>query len=381
MKKAYDFRPLEFNTLLSRSFALYISNFVTLAVIYTIFFLLPLLLVHWLAVQVLNPLEAGGRIAGMRRSTLVFWVVFLLGWLLLPVGAQGAACFTISRAYHGAKTTVADSIRAVLRNWLALSLLGLIQMGLFGVTTLCSLLLLTSLLDGTASMLAVLAVIVLVVSIPTGLCILTARLGPIAAVIMMENATLSQAFKRTWWLTKGEGSKCFGLCTLLFMTVMLAWAPAAMGMGMVSEQLDRGYTAYFIASLIGEAWFALLLPLFGLAQVPLYYDLRSRREGFDLAVLASQFGVDFKSLDIEELAARGYVPAGMAPNEIQPVVYIRQQPEHAPQGAMPNVWHGAPATVANNEPWNRPQPMRQGSGAPPRAVWAGYQQPKQGKSW
>lgn len=114
--------------------------------------------------------------------------------------------------------------------------------------------------------------------------------GTTTPIVVLEDLSSSfDAFSRSWELTRGVRGKVFG-------TVAVAWLMSQflpqMVVGGVSGALGAaGNTSLqplfvVLASLLG----IVLAPILPCALTLLYYDLRVRREAFDLEILSRQLG-------------------------------------------------------------------------------------------
>jgi hypothetical protein len=114
--------------------------------------------------------------------------------------------------------------------------------------------------------------------------------GVTTPIVVLEDLPSSfDAFGRSWELTRGARGKVFG-------TVAVAWLMSQflpqMVVGGVSGALGAAGNMSFqplfvvVASLLG----IVLAPILPCALTLLYYDLRVRREGFDLQILSDQLG-------------------------------------------------------------------------------------------
>jgi len=109
--------------------------------------------------------------------------------------------------------------------------------------------------------------------------------GQVAALEPLNSST--DALRRSWDLTKGFKGKAFVLWivsfALLFVVVLGAGALGAAA-GALAGGLDATVTV--LIALVS----LLIYPLITCVFTLLYYDLRVRKEGFDLEVLSSQLG-------------------------------------------------------------------------------------------
>jgi hypothetical protein len=127
-----------------------------------------------------------------------------------------------------------------------------------------------------------------------GLCWLVAWIacgyGTTTPIVVLEELPSSfDAFGRSWELTRGLRGKVFGT---LFVTVLISYiVPQMVVTGINSFVSAGGNTSlqtFFVvlSSLIG----IVLAPILPCALTLLYYDLRVRREAFDLEILSEQLG-------------------------------------------------------------------------------------------
>lgn len=103
----------------------------------------------------------------------------------------------------------------------------------------------------------------------------------VSHVVVLERTNADTALKRSWQLTKGFRGKVFGLGCVTFLILLLP----AMAFGMASSMLPGGEAT---GSVIGDFLSLVVTPLFTCAFTLLYYDLRVRKEAFDLEILNQQ---------------------------------------------------------------------------------------------
>jgi hypothetical protein len=110
------------------------------------------------------------------------------------------------------------------------------------------------------------------------------------AIVVLEDLPSSfDAFSRSWELTRGARLKVFGTA---FVTWLISYAMPQLVVGGISGALgvagNDSLQPFFVvfASLMG----IVLTPILPCALTLLYYDLRVRREAFDLQVLSEQLG-------------------------------------------------------------------------------------------
>lgn len=151
-----------------------------------------------------------------------------------------------------------------------------------------------------------------------GLCALIAvcmfaGLAPICGV--MDDMDSRAAFSRSSRLLKGFRWRPVGV---LIVMVLLAGAPGVPGLlstpGVLAEALLEKAHLGWLGIGVAEFWQGLLLPVLVTPLVAISFEQRCRKESFDLAVLAQQFGVEEKQMEnIMRDPNQGYYPPGYTP--------------------------------------------------------------------
>jgi hypothetical protein len=107
-------------------------------------------------------------------------------------------------------------------------------------------------------------------------------------VVVLEELNSSfDAFGRSWDLTRGFRLKIF----LIFLVAVIVVFVPGIAIGAVGASIARDLRAVGRAiELVSAALPILLTPLFSCVLTLVYYDLRVRREAFDLEILSGQLG-------------------------------------------------------------------------------------------
>jgi len=178
----------------------------------------------------------------------------LLKFLVAYTVSQGAITYAISERYLQRPVTVFDALQAVKRRY----------------GTLLSALILVGLIVGFGYLLLI---------IPGILWTLSYTL--VVPVVMLEAYDAVQSRQRSWALVEGYRGKVFVvLLTFRGLSFLIA-----SGLQSVLIFLLGG-TAGILGSTVEELVSLLLMPFVLIADVLLYYDLRMRKEGFDLEMLS-----------------------------------------------------------------------------------------------
>ena len=112
--------------------------------------------------------------------------------------------------------------------------------------------------------------------------------GVTTPIVVLEDLDSSfDAFGRSWDLTRGEKRKVFGTAAVTWLMSQFLPQMVVGGIsGMLGATSSMQPLFVVFASLLG----ILLAPILPCALTLLYYDLRVRREAFDLQILSDQLG-------------------------------------------------------------------------------------------
>jgi hypothetical protein len=245
-------RPLSIGEVIDASFQVYRRHFSALATIVLVCNGLPVLL------QVYGRSGAGIHLA----LTLVYAVLVVV----LSLVATGATVFVVSESYLGRAITAREALSRALPFVVPLIVVSLSV----GLVAFVGFLLLV--VPG------VIAVCGLAVSVPA---------------LVVESMSPTDAMGRSWGLTRGYRLRMFGLFVLIFLLILIPYVAIMGAVGVTAAVLGatgaKGLTTVLIllGTVIAAIVQLLLSPLYQAALVIAYYDLRVRKEGFDLELLAS----------------------------------------------------------------------------------------------
>jgi hypothetical protein len=247
-------RPLTVGEILDTSFALYRRHFGALATVSLICTGLPLILRLFVE-------ASGGMFVNLPLA-----FVYLLSLVVLNLVATGATVFIVSESYLGRPLSAREALARATPY--------------MGRILVCSLLM--ALVVGLGFLLLVIPGIVLAVGLALA----------IPAVVLEQGRSASAALSRSWELTRGSRWRLFGLGVTL---LVLLYVPVVAISGLAAVLLPGGTGIAFITSsvatvvaiAIGGIAQLFIYPLFYCVLTVTYYDLRVRKEGFDLELLAS----------------------------------------------------------------------------------------------
>lgn len=213
--------------------------------------------------------------------------LLLLNVLAVPI-SQGALAVAVSRRYLNYPASVRDAYGAIGLRW--------------------------------GQLIATVLLVGLVVVAGTMLCIvpgiyLAVMWIFVTPIIAIEGLGGINAMKRSWDLVSGEWWRCFSTYFLLSMLVglvagMVTWPVTGLAMALGGER----HVALAQALSTGVSTVAAIIvqPVAITGLVLLYYDLRIRKEGFDLQVLARAMDVPEDQLDAYESTVKVEEPQPQA---------------------------------------------------------------------
>jgi len=248
------FEAMTTGVLLDRAFRLYTNNFSLMlgitAAAYVPFYLIMLVIESSLGVNL------QGRSGAL--TTVLFQITFMVLWasIAFPI-ASGAATYAISERYLGNDVTIGAALGQGLSRFWTLSVAQI-----------------------TATIRVLFGFLLLV--IPGILWMLSYSL--IVPAILVEGQKAAPSLRRSRDLVKGQRGKVF----LVLLVVNLLQVILAGGVAMIAGlffTIESGSGAV-LNSAMNNLMSIFLTPLGIIATILLYYDMRIRKEGFDLEMLS-----------------------------------------------------------------------------------------------
>jgi hypothetical protein len=130
-------------------------------------------------------------------------------------------------------------------------------------------------------------------------------------VLVAEGLGGTQALKRSHDLVRGRWWPTFGVLALAKILQSIMGLIVGLPLGLLSLKTDPGSFAAFVNTAVSQTiQSAVTTPFFGAVLVLIYYDLRVRKEGFDLEVMARSIGLP--AGDEGQPPAGGFGPPGPA---------------------------------------------------------------------
>ena len=286
-------RPLGVGDIVDRVFGIYRQRPLMLIAISAIPYLLLVLLIG-----VLTGAFAGGAIATLAPylggsvdpedfypnvflpaigPLIGIGVVVILAAIAVSLVQSASLITAVSARYMGRETTVGEALRVGLRRSPALFLMGLIAFLAFIALWIVLVVVMAVTQQWWTVLLGVCAGLVATV-------FLTASWMVSPAIVTLEDAGPVAALRRAWDLSTGHRWRILGLTLLLLIlqTVLSALLSFVLLASFVTDEIVQLVVQQAVNLLATIAW----APVYWGTFAILYYDLRVRREAFDLQLAA-----------------------------------------------------------------------------------------------
>jgi hypothetical protein len=241
-------------------------------------------------------------------SFVTFYLISLgLGafqYLIIHNLVTGALANAISRSYHGQPTTILGAYSFGVRRYIAMILASLAPLGvgipLFGLIAACSFGALATLGIRAGEqpnvgliIIAVLGLLFLVLLVVVASIFIYTRLLLTPQAIVLEDQNALTGIQRSWRLV---GGSFWRTLAIMFLMGILIYLISALPAGILSFSLtlasrgsvDSMMLNQAITTLVAQIGVIIALPLQLAVYTLLYYDLRVRKEGYDIEMLAQQ---------------------------------------------------------------------------------------------
>jgi hypothetical protein len=310
---ALNLRPLSIGEVLDRAFHLYFKYIAIFTALVGIVIVPSVLLSYFssrnlidayigLFQQMINSPQGTpdiSKLTAAQPSEALMWIEYALLFLGFPF-AYGAVVAAVSKAYLGLPVSFKDSYRFALRRWLAIFMLIFVwYFALIGVAIVLAVAILVivgitaavavglgkaSAVFGIAF--AILAFAAFLAAIALFMMLyLTAAISFIAVVI--EKVDPFKAFSSAFARMFGAGQFWRGLVlALALLGINFGATLVAGGSGMILAYVFKSPALYLILASLTSLFFG---PFAVVAAAVFYYDLRIRREGYDLQMLVERF--------------------------------------------------------------------------------------------
>jgi hypothetical protein len=284
-------RPMSFGEILDGSLTLYRRNFGVFLRLAIASLIVPVLLIAYFMIFMVNQLMMAVMMMMIDPVLIAMIVLIVVTYIVGTLMMTAGTIRVISDSYLNRPTTFGQAIGlGVSKIWplfivgiakgILLALLGIVVGGVLAVGG--------PMMAGSGAV----GVVVLVVLAILGVwfCIwVAAGYGVTTPVVVLETLGGSfEAFGRSWGLTRGSRGKVVGLfivATLLFSVVpqfILQFIAGAVMTGSPGAGMAILFASYLLP--------IVLYPAISCVVTLMYYDLRVRREAFDLQMLSQQLG-------------------------------------------------------------------------------------------
>lgn len=300
------FRPMGLGDFFDETFDLYKTNFVLLASIAAVLYLPVVMAMNLVMVKI--QAEFSGMAGGTAPSDFTPYLrcILLLGGayflyaIIYPI-VTGAFTYAISQRYLGESTTTLQSYRFVMQRFFVVVFTLLLATIIIFIPYLgaCVIIGITAGVFGamrggeSAAIVAIFGVLLVIPALLATVAI-AIRLIFVPTVTMVEGRKYSDALKRSWQLTSGHFWRVLGIVLLLWILVAMVSAaltsPLQIAMSMTSKpgvMSPFAIPAAALNSLVSSA----VMPIMFIVTVLLYFDVRIRKEGFDLQMLARDMAI------------------------------------------------------------------------------------------
>ena len=267
-QQAADLRPLTLGELLDQTFSIYRNHFWVFAGIMMGPSLVLFMLNMSMAPFTVSRAQPAQPSIGLVGGALFAGIIFLLLYFLLVGAAQAATVFAVSDLYLGRTATIRGSYNRVTGK----------------VFTVLS----------TMSLMWILTGIGFLLFIIPGVILLCRTIVAVPAA-MLENLGPMKAISRSMQLTKGHAVKIFVMFVLLFIVSIAAAAIFQVPFTFLGGSPLKPHALPFSLLLLRQVGTfltqVLVGPLGTIAFSLMYYNLRVRKEAFDIQHLMTSLDV------------------------------------------------------------------------------------------
>jgi len=301
---AFRLRPLGVGDLVDETINLLRANFVVLAVLAgapTIAATVVLLVVAAAVgvaafgsvmmqlmtggVEALNPALLGNIIGSLIAFGLFAIVILIVANAL----ATGGVTYAVSQLYLGRRVTIAEAYQAVVPRLLALILAPMI-VTVLALIIIAAVALVFGGIGAAANFSALAACGFVLVGLPL-LIFLSIKFCVINPAIVVEGLGPVGGIARSWGLVSDHFWRVFLIWLVFLALAIVIFLIQGLVSGIFGGILSGAAVAQVVVEQVVSLFFQIVLTLLGIIVATLiYYDLRVRKEGFDLETMANQLG-------------------------------------------------------------------------------------------
>lgn len=287
-----DLRPMDMGEILDGALTIFRRHFGQFMRLSILVVWLPTLIVVYLKVRFNgDPTAMVGLFQDHTAAVILTGLALVIVWVACALVLQAGTISIISDSYLGKEPTVGSALR-----------LGAARIGPLLLVAISKGLIIVLVYIGGALGIALLAVVgrlmgqvgsflfifVGVIGLIWLVIYVACAYGVTSSVVVLENLDSSfDAFGRSWGLTKDARLKVFGAAVVAWLiSALLPQGAVAVIAAAVGPQSASQPILVVVSSLLS----VVLAPILPCVLTLLYYDLRVRREAFDLQILGQQLG-------------------------------------------------------------------------------------------
>ena len=221
------------------------------------------------------------------QALVAFGIVFVIQFLLVQPFLLAAITRAAADAYLGERVSIGRTFQYALRRLPAILWITILSGGaaiVAGILGFVVIVLGAAISDAIGVGVVIIGVVLLIV-LPTLIFI---RLSLAPPVVVVEDVRGTKAVGRSWRLTKGHFWRLLGLLVLATLIGGVAAAIITIPTEALAAALGAGG---WPVSAIGQSLASVLITPFSILIIVLFYfDMRIRKEGFDIEVMAQELG-------------------------------------------------------------------------------------------
>ena len=311
------FRPMGIADILDETVELYRNNFALLIGIAAVAYV-PYFLVEGFAPGMDITSTGTAADVGVGPVLAFLALVFLFVLLVEPI-VTGALTFAISDRYLGRETSILSCFRRILTPSILFRFIGAVMLkymiiaGALFVVIIAVAIVIMGLVASAGAGLGP-TVIAVLLSIPLGAAALflviyvMVRLALVEPCFIIEMTGAGGAIARAWRLIQGNVGKGFVLLLVAGVVAILipqiVTLPTQLAISWRPEGGPPPSHAVVVIDLILRAVVStLLVPVTSIVTILLYYDIRIRKEGFDLQLLANELDAKTRQFSAPDITA------------------------------------------------------------------------------
>jgi hypothetical protein len=287
-----DLRPMDMGEILDGALTIFRRHFGQFMRLSILVVWLPTAMVVYLKVRFNgDPTAMVALFQDHTGEVILIGLLVLVVWIACALLLQAGTISIISDSYLGREPTVGSALRLGGAKILPLLLVAFSK-GLIFILVYAGGALGIGLLVFVGRLIGPVFSVLFIFFGAVGLVWLVAYVacayGVTSSVVVLENLDSSfDAFGRSWALTRGAKLKVFG-------TAAVAWLVSQVlpqgAVGVIAAAAGPQSASQSILVVVSSLLSVVLAPILPCALTLLYYDLRVRREGFDLQILGQQLG-------------------------------------------------------------------------------------------